>query len=111
MAASIKTKMSFFGSKSSNKILVWKRIGAGKKINTAEQQHTRENNHLVSIFVSKHFSQSSTGIKPIPRDNRSSLPEAFYKKGVLRHFAKFRGKHLFQRFFLVKLQARPEILY
>ena len=28
--------------------------------------------------------------------NRSSRPEVFYKKGVLRNFAKFTGKHLCQ---------------
>ena len=27
---------------------------------------------------------------------RSSLPEVFYRKGVLRNFAKFTGKHLCQ---------------
>ena len=27
-------------------------------------------------------------------NDRSSLPEVFYKKGALRHFAKFTGKHL-----------------
>ena len=86
------------------------RIGAGEEINTAKQQHTWENNHLVSIFISRHFSQSSTYIKPIPKDNRSSLTEVFCKKGVLRHFAKFTGKHLCQRFFLIKLQAKPETL-
>ena len=33
---------------------------------------------------------------------RSSLPEVFYNKGVLRNFAKFIGKHLCQSFFLSK---------
>ena len=28
--------------------------------------------------------------------NRSSRPEVFYKKGILRNFAKFTGKHLRQ---------------
>ena len=31
--------------------------------------------------------------------NRSSLPEVFCKKGVLRNFAKFTGKHLCQSLF------------
>ena len=31
---------------------------------------------------------------------RSSRPEVFCKKGVLRNFAKFTGKHLCQRLFL-----------
>ena len=32
------------------------------------------------------------------------------KKGVLRNFAKFTGKHLRQSFFLIKLQAPPKFL-
>ena len=44
---------------------------------------------------------------------RSSRTEV--KKGVLRNFAKFTGKHLCQSFFLIKLQAwgelRPEDLW
>ena len=34
---------------------------------------------------------------------RSSCPEVFYKKDVLRNFAKFTGKHLCQRLFLNKV--------
>ena len=34
---------------------------------------------------------------------RSSLPEKFCKKGVLRNFAKFTGKHLYQILFLNKV--------
>ena len=36
---------------------------------------------------------------------RSSRPEVFCKKGVLRNFTKFTGKHLCQSPFLIKLQA------
>ena len=32
-------------------------------------------------------------------------PEVFYKKGVLKDFAKFTGKHLCWSLFLIKLQA------
>ena len=35
---------------------------------------------------------------------RSSRPEVFCKKGILRNFAKFTGKHLCQSLFLIKLQ-------
>ena len=35
--------------------------------------------------------------------SRSSRPEVFLKKGVLRNFAKFRGKHLFQSLFFNKV--------
>ena len=31
--------------------------------------------------------------------SRSSLPEVFFKKGVLRNFTKFTGKHLYQYLF------------
>ena len=36
---------------------------------------------------------------------RSSRPEVFCKKGVLRNLAKFTGKHLCWSFFLIKLQV------
>ena len=35
-------------------------------------------------------------------DFRSSRPEVFYKKGVLRNFIKFTGKHLCQSLFFNK---------
>ena len=34
---------------------------------------------------------------------RSSRPEVFYKKGVLRNFAKFIGKHVCQSLFFNKV--------
>ena len=38
---------------------------------------------------------------------RRSPPEVFYRKGVLRNFAKFTGKHLCQTiFFLINFQAQ-----
>ena len=37
--------------------------------------------------------------------HRSSHRRCFVKKGVLRNLAKFTGKHLYQRHFLIKLQA------
>ena len=36
---------------------------------------------------------------------RSSHPEVFCKKGVLRNIVKFTGKHLCQNLFLTQLQA------
>ena len=42
---------------------------------------------------------------------RSSLPEVFNKKGVLRNFAKFTGKHLCQSLFFNKVAGlRPATL-
>ena len=38
----------------------------------------------------------------------SSCPGVFYKKGIFRNFAKFRGKHLFQGLFFNKVGSlRP----
>ena len=37
--------------------------------------------------------------------SRSSGPEVFCKRGVLRNLVKFTGKHLRQSLFLIKLQA------
>ena len=42
---------------------------------------------------------------------RSSRPEVFCKKSVLRNFTKFTGKQLCQSLFLIKLQPVPESLF
>ena len=34
------------------------------------------------------------GVRPILGNGQKQPPEVFYKKGVLRNFAKFTGKHL-----------------
>ena len=39
---------------------------------------------------------------------RSSRPEAFYKNGVLRNFAKFTGKHLCQSLFFNKVAGEKD---
>ena len=42
---------------------------------------------------------------------RSNRPEVFCKKGVLRNFAKFTGKHQCQSLFFNKVAGlRPEVL-
>ena len=44
--------------------------------------------------------------------DRSSCPEVFCKKGVLRNFTKFTGKHLCQSFFFNKVTGlRPEQVF
>ena len=44
--------------------------------------------------------------------NRSSRPEMFCKKSVLRNFTNFTGKHLFQSLFFYKLAGlRPLFLF
>ena len=42
---------------------------------------------------------------------RSSRPEVFCRKGVLRNFAKFIGKHLCQSFFFNQVPGRPANLF
>ena len=37
------------------------------------------------------------GVGPILGNGQKQPPEVFYKKDVLRNFAKFTGKHLLQR--------------
>ena len=44
-----------------------------------------------------------------PGPTRSSRPEVFCKKGVLRNFAKFTRKHLCQIFFLIS--CKPRLTY
>ena len=44
-------------------------------------------------------------LRKVQANFRSSRPEVFCKKGVLRNFAKFTGKHLCWSFFLIKLQV------
>ena len=43
--------------------------------------------------------------------NRSSRPEVFCKKGVLRNFAKFTGKHLCQSLFFNKVAGFSAFLW
>ena len=51
-------------------------------------------------FKLYHFLKVFIFASVIPR---SSHPEVFYKKGILRYFANFTGKHLCQRLFLNKV--------
>ena len=39
------------------------------------------------------------------KSHRNSCPEVFCEKGVLRNFAKFKGKHMCLSLFLIKLQV------
>ena len=56
-----------------------------------------ENRYTLGVFID--LSKSFDTVK------RSSHPEVFCEKSVLRIFAKFTGKHLCQSLFLIKLQA------
>ena len=51
-------------------------------------------------------------LKIADRSHRSSRPDVFCKKGVLRNFAKFTGKHLCQSLFFNKVAGlRPPTLF
>ena len=57
----------------------------------------------------KKYERSALGLLGMIR---SSRPEAFYEKDVLRNFAKFTGKHLCQGLFFNKLAGpRPATLF
>ena len=46
------------------------------------------------------------------KSNRSSRPEVFFRKGVLKNFTKFTGKHLYQSFFVNKVaDLRPAHMF
>ena len=49
--------------------------------------------------------------KKTKKPHRNSHPEVFYKKGVLRNFAKFTGKHLFQKLFSNRVAGLSQQLY
>ena len=64
------------------------------------------------ILSNHHLSESESKIDIICVSNtlvkdgdicRSSRPEVFCKKGVLKNFGKFTGKHLYQRLFSYKV--------
>ena len=53
----------------------------------------------ISSWLIKHL------INIINKNSRSSRPEVFCKKGILKNFTQFTGKHLCQSLFLIQLQA------
>ena len=59
-------------------------------------------------MVSKHLSTSLSTVVSAPEavSQRFSVKKVFCKKGVLRYFAKFIGKHLCQRFVFNKVAGR-----
>ena len=59
-------------------------------------------NFIPAITDGQLCSDSDSILLSLPRSNR---PEVFCKKGVLRNFTKFTGKHLCQTLFLIKLHA------
>ena len=62
-------------------------------------------------FIEHPLMASLFGFKRILAVDRSSHLEVFCKKGVLKNFAKFTGKHLHRRHFLNKVAAwKPENL-
>ena len=63
------------------------------------------------INVSERFSQISQPLIKHRAFRRSSHPEVFCKKGVLKNFVKSPSKHLLLCLFLIKLQASGLQLY
>ena len=49
------------------------------------------------------------GVHTMSQNDRSSRPEVFCRKGVLRNFAKFTDKHLCQSLFLNKVEALAQV--
>ena len=47
------------------------------------EKHTRDNRQSVSIFVSRHFDQSSTCSTPIFQDNLHTCPNHVCSKGTI----------------------------
>ena len=88
-----------------------------------KKTHTKKMNKIVSLnfsFTTRYLSVLTSflpsDVKPILSskelsfcsalisiNNLSSLPEMFCKKGVLKNFAKFTGKHLCQSLFFNKV--------
>ena len=65
----------------------------------------------LDIIVTKRYSVTEMLLMILKlmgnKNARSSHPEVFCKKGVLRNFAKFTEKHLCQRLFFNKVVSLP----
>ena len=57
---------------------------------------------IISFLTLNIFASHSTALDL----QRSSLPEVFCEKGVLKHFAIVTGKHLYWNIFVIKLQMK-----
>ena len=107
---------------------VWRRYGGGKSCNYILRTPkvtvscflgdgffgldcsftTAFNLRLVSLYV---LFEGIYQHQLLLSTNRSTRPEVFCKKGVLRNFAEFRGKHLHQSIFFNKVAGlRPGTL-
>ena len=68
-------------------------------------------NDSTKMFCNLKTSNETAIMIEVFRGLQKQPPEVFYKKGVLRNFAKFTEKHLCQRLFLNKVAGqRPETL-
>ena len=59
--------------------------------------------HFLSLAIVKREVQSANSFALVYNNLRSSRPEVICKKGVLRNFAEFIGKHLCQSLFFNKI--------
>ena len=65
--------------------------------------------HTSSVFMYYNVDNFLTGVTSNAMTSKSSRLEVFFKKGVLRNFTKFTGKHLCQSLFFNKVAGlRPE---
>ena len=77
---------------------------------TGNDSEVLENDSEVrEVFNSKRIAQETSNDRN--ENSRSSFLEMFCKKGVLRNFTKFAGKHLFQELFFNKVAALGLQLY
>ena len=69
-------------------------------------------NDSTKMFCNLKTSHETAIMIEVFRGLQKQPPEVFYKKGILRNFAKFTGKHLCLRVFFNKIAAlRPATLF
>ena len=83
-----------------------------------DQKHQDRTRGTVSrkvAFLLKYSQQwkkyCELGLNFIFESVQKQPTEVFYKKGVLKNFAIFTGKHLFWSFFLIKLQGFTQVFF
>ena len=64
---------------------------------------TKSKLNSIEALISKALTDSNISHEKFVLINRSSRPDVFCKKGVLRNFAKFLGKHLYQSLFFIEV--------
>ena len=66
---------------------------------------------LTNCCETRKVQMQDMPLKILSKNVKSNRPEVFSKRGVLRNFAKFKGKHLCQSLFFIKVAGlRPATL-